>query len=271
MLSQHAVRTPICRPRCTSKWVVVRCWGVRYSCWYVHRGYRLSMRDIIIRQSIRHQQPGRQHPGKGYPAVSVGIPPLGSARCLPCPMFPSPYVPRFMILFPMFPMFPSPYVVTQKCFPVPLLPKLILPSPCVPQYPCFPYSPVPYVSQSICSPVPVLPSPFVSSPYRCSPVRMLPVPMFPQLIHQSPCSPHLFHKRVSHSLYSPNMFPSTYVPQCLCSPNLFPSPYVPPTSLPVPMYVPQSYSTEVFSIPYKYSPNMFPSAYVPQSLCSGSN
>ena len=164
-------------------------------------------------------------------------------------MFTRTYVPRFMILFPIIPMFPSPYVVTQKCFPVPLLPKLILPSLCVPQYPCFPYSPVPYVSQSLCSPVPVLPSPFVSSPYRCSPVRMLPVPMFPQLIHQSPCSPHLFHKRVSHSLYSPNMFPSTYVPQCLCSPNLFPSPYVPPTSLPVPMYVPQSYSTEVFSIP----------------------
>ena len=166
-------------------------------------------------------------------AISISHwPKMGSARCLPGPMFPSPYVPRFMILVPMFPMFPSPYV-TQKYFPVPLLPKLISPSPCVPQYPCFPYSPVPmfpspYVPQSICFPVPI-----DVHQSLCSPG-----PMFPQLIHQS---------------YSTEVFSIPYVP-----PNMFPSPYVPPTSSPVPItYVPQSYSTEVFSIPY-----------VPQCLCS---
>ena len=129
------------------------------------------------------------------------------------PMFPSPYVPRFMILVPMFPMFPSPYV-TQKCSPVLLFPKLTLPSPCVPQYPCFPYSqslcfPVPIVPQSLCSPVPLFPS-----PYRCSPVPMFPsayvlqtcspVCMFPQLIHQSLCSPVLF--------MSTEVFSIPYVP-----------------------------------------------------------
>ena len=185
---------------------------------------------------------------------------MGSARCSPVPMFPSPYVPRFMILVPMF---PSPYV-TQKCFPVPLLPKLTLHSPCVPQYLCFPYSPVPmfpspYVPQFLCSPVHLFPS-----PYRCSPVLML-----PQLVHQPICTPVLFHGSVFHSLCSPNMFPSAYVPkhvpQCLCSPvlmflqlvhqslcypvlfhrsvfhflcypNMFPSPYVPSTSSPVPVF-----------------------------------
>ena len=132
---------------------------------------------------------------------------MGSARCSPVPIFPSPYVSRFMILVPIFPMFPSPYV-TQKYSPVPLFPKLTLPSPCVPQYPCFPYSPVPmfhspYVPQSLCSPVHLFPS-----PYRCSPVPVLPSPY----VHQSLCSPVLFNRSVFHSLYSPNMFPSPDVP-----------------------------------------------------------
>ena len=174
------------------------------------------------------------------------VPTKGSARCLPGPMFPSPYDPRFMILVPMFPMFPSPYV-TQKCFPVPLLPELILHSPCVPKYPCFPYSPAPmfpspYVPQSLCPPVHLFPS-----PYRCSPVPMIPSPYVPQLINQSLCSPLLFHRSVFHSLYSPHRISSPYVPQCLCSPKMFPSPYVPQCLC---------------------SPNMFHSPYVPQSLCS---
>ena len=124
--------------------------------------------------------------------------------CSPVLMFPSPYVPLFMILVPMFPIVPSPDI-TQKCFWVPLLPKLILSSPCVLQHSCFPYSPVPMF------PVPMLPSPYV-----------------PQLINQSLCSPLLFHRSVFHSLYSLNMFPSAYVPQCLRSPvPMFSSPYVP--------------------------------------------
>ena len=86
------------------------------------------------------------------PSPVAPQPYITQSLCSPVPMFPIPYVPRIMILVPMFPMFPRPYV-TQKCFPVPLLPNLTLPSPCVPQYlwllvPMFP--------------VPVLPSPFVS-------------------------------------------------------------------------------------------------------------
>ena len=168
-------------------------------------------------------------------------------------------------------MFPSPYV-PQKCFPVPLLPKLTLPSSCVPQYPCFPYSPAvpmfpsPYVPQSLCSRVHLFPS-----PDRCSPVPMLPVPMFPQLIHQSLCSPLLFH-RSFYSLYSPNMFSSAYVPQTcspvpmfpqlvhqfLCSPCLFHRSVFHSLCSPnmvLSAHVPQS----------PYSSNYFTSSYVPQS------
>ena len=78
-----------------------------------------------------------------------------SARGLPRPLFPSPYVHILMISVPMFPMLPSPYV-TQKCITAPSLPKPISPSPYVPQYPCFPYSPVP-----------LFPSPYVA-PTRTS-------------------------------------------------------------------------------------------------------
>ena len=117
------------------------------------------------------------------------------------PMFPCPYVPRFMILVPMFPMFPGPYV-PQKCSPVPLFPKFILPSPCVPQYPCFPYSPVPMfpipcAPQSICFPVPIN-----VHQSLCSPVTM-----FPKLIHQFPTS-------IPQKFPSP-IFPK-HVPQQCC-------------------------------------------------------
>ena len=160
----------------------------------------------------------------------------GSVRCLPGPMFPSPFVPCCMILVPMSP-----------CSPVPLLPRNVSQSRCSQTYitkslcstvPMFPIFPSPYVSQSLCSPVPVLSNPFVSqsplmflSPLICSPVPMFPkvyspVPMFPQLVHKSLCFPVLFHRNVFHSLCSPT-----------CSPvPMFPSPYVPPTSSPVPMF-----------------------------------
>ena len=103
------------------------------------------------------------------------------------PMFPSPYVPRFIILVPMFPMFPSPYV-SQKCSPVPLFPKLTLPSPCVPvsmfPSPCAPQSicfPVPIdVPQCLCSPN-MFPSPYV-------PPTNSPIPRFPSPIPQK-CFP----------------------------------------------------------------------------------
>ena len=182
----------------------------------------------------------------------------GSARCSPVPMFPSPYVPRFMILVPMFPVFPCPYVPQSLCSPlydispyVSRVPLSLFPqSLCsllydispyvsrVPQSLCYPemfpspVAPQTYITQSLCSPVPMFPifhSPMFPSPYApqplCSPVHLFPspfrcspVPMFPQLIHQSLCSPLLFHKSF-HSLYSPNMFPGAYVPQSLCSPN----------------------------------------------------
>ena len=163
-------------------------------------------------------------------------------------------------------MFPSPYV-PQKCFPVPLFPKLTLPSPCVPQYPCFPYSPVPmfpspYVPQSQCTPVHLFPI-----PCKCSSV-----PMFPKLIHQSLCSPLLFH-RSFHPLYSPNMFPSPYVPQCICSPNMFPSLYVPLTNSPAPMFpspIPQKCSPLPY-VPQTCSPvPMFPSEHMDWGISLGS-
>ena len=161
------------------------------------------------------------------------------------------------------PVFPSTHVsrIPQSlCFPVPMFP-----SPCAPQ--------------SICFPVTI----DVHSPYAP------PVPMFPQLIHQSLCSPPLFHRSVFHSLYSLNMFPSPYVPptsspvpmfhkpipqkcfpflmfpkhvpQCLCSTvPMFHSPYVPPTSSPVPMF-PTPIPQKCFPFP------IFPT-HDPQSLCS---
>ena len=194
---------------------------------------------------------------------------MGSARCLPGPMFPGPYVPRFMILVPMFPMFPSPYV-TQKCFPVQLLPKIILPSPCVRKYPCSPYSPVPmfpspYVpqslcSQSICFPVPIDVHQSLCSPVPISPTNS-PVPMFPIPIPRK-CFPFpIFPKHV----------PQWLCPQCLCSPNMFPIHYVPPTCSPVHMFpspIPQKcflfllFPQHVPHGLYSLVP-MFPSPYVP--------
>ena len=131
-------------------------------------------------------------------------------------MFTRPYVPRFFILVPVshvpqslcYPeMFPSPvatqtYITQSLCSPVPM----------------FPIFPSPYVSQSLCSPVHLF-----SSPYRCSPVPMLPSPYVPQLIHQSLCSPLLFHRSVFHSLCSPTCSPvpifPKHVPQFrVCSP-----------------------------------------------------
>ena len=118
-------------------------------------------------------------------------------------MFTRPYVPQ-SLCSPLYDI--SPYVshVPQslcypEMFPVPLLPKLITQSLCSP-VPMFPIFPSPYVSQPLCSPVPVLPVHLFPSPYRCSPVPMLPSPHVPQLIHQSVCSPFLFHKSVFHSL-----------------------------------------------------------------------
>ena len=143
---------------------------------------------------------GWQH----QPSSNTGSPCI-SAKGV-SPMFTRPYVPQSLCsplydISPYVSHVPSPYV-TQKCFPVPLLPKLILPNPCVPQYPCFPYSPVPmfpspYVPQSLCSSV------HFPSPYRCSPVPMLPSP---------------------------------YVPPTNSPVPMFPSPYVPPTNSPVLMF-----------------------------------
>ena len=104
----------------------------------------------------------------------------------------------------------------------------------------------PYLSQSLYYPL------YDISPY----VSHIPQSLYPPL---------LFHRSVFHSLYSPNIFPSPYVPKCLCSPNMFPSHYVPPTSSPVPMFpspIPQNCFHSLCSL------NMFPSACVPQSLCS---
>ena len=134
---------------------------------------------------------------------------FGVSPMCPSPFFPSPYVPCFMILVPIFPMFPSPYV-TQKYSLVPLFPKLTLPSPCSSPVPMFPIFPSPNVSQSRCSPVPVLPSSFVSQS-SCSPVPMFTNPYVPQS-------------------YSTEVFSIPYIPQT-CSPvPMFPysvsSPYV---------------------------------------------
>ena len=172
----------------------------------------------------------------------------GSAWCLPGPMFPSPYVPRFIILvlvshapqslcYPE--MFPSPvapqtYITQSLCSPVPMFP--IFPIPMFPS---------PYVPQSLCSPVHLFPSPYRCSPVPmfprpipqkcfpfpifpkhvpqslCSPVPMFPkhvlhclcspVPMFLQLVHQPLCPPVLLQRSVFHSLHSPHMIPSLYV------------------------------------------------------------
>ena len=128
-----------------------------------------------------------------------------------------------------FPIFPSSYV-PQKCFS-PITSQtyitLVLPSVFVPQYPYFTYSPVP-VSQSLFSPVHLFPSPNRCWPF---PMRLRPLPMFPQLIHQSLCSPLLFHRSDFHSLYSPYMFHSPYVLHCMFHKH------VPPTSSPVSMFV----------------------------------
>ena len=141
------------------------------------------------------------------------------------PMFPSPYVPRFMILVPMFPMFPSPYV-TQKCYPVPLFPSTHVSH--IPQSLCFPVPmfPSPCAPQSICFPVPINVHQSLCSP----------LPMFPKFT--SPYVPHFYSTEVS-TPYIPQtcspvpMFPSAYVPQT-CSPvHMFPSAYVPQTCSPV--------------------------------------
>ena len=131
---------------------------------------------------------------------------FGVSPMCPSPFFPSPYVPCFMILVPIFPMFPSPYV-TQKYSLVPLFPKLTLPRPCSSPVtdPCFPYSPVPMfhspvVPQSLCSPVHLFPSPHAPQSL-CSPIPMFPgpipqkcfpFPIFPKHVPQSRCSPTVF-------------------------------------------------------------------------------
>ena len=215
----------------------------------------------------------------------------------------------------MFPIYRSPYV-TQRCFPVP---KLILPSPCVPQYPCLPN---PYAPQSLCSPVNLFPSPYrcslvpmFPSPYvppTSSPVPMFPspipqtclpflifpthdsqslcsaVPMFPKyvpqsspysppLVHQSLCSPVLFHRNIFHSFCPPNMFPSPYVPPTRSTVSVFPSPYFPWHS-PIPydrsLYNPQkcfqSYVPQrCYLVPILHSlVPMLCSFFASQSLCS---
>ena len=144
-------------------------------------------------------------------------------------------------------------------------PKLILPSPCVPQFPCFPYSPVPifpspYFSQSLCSPVYLFPS-----PYRCSPV-----PMLPSLYVLPTNSPvHKFLTPIPQRCFPFPKFPK-HVPQSPCSPM----PMFPKTCSPVPMFpqlVPQSLCSPVLfhrSVFHPlYSPHMIPSSYVPQT-CS---
>ena len=132
--------------------------------------------------------------------------------------------------------------------------------------PVYPSAHVSHIPQSLCFPVPMLSSPCALQSI-CFPVPInvhqslcSQVPMFPKLIHQSLCYQLLFH-RSFHPLYSPNMFPSPYVPQCLCSPKMFPSPYDPPTSSAAPMF-PVLFHRSVFHS--LCSPNMFPSPYVPQ-------
>ena len=98
----------------------------------------------------------------------------------------------------------------------------------------------------------MFPSAYV--PQTCSPV-----PKFPELVHQSLCSPVLFQRSVFHSLCSPNMFAS------LCSPinspvRMFPN-SIPQKCFPFPMFpkhVPQSLCSPV---------PMFPK-HVPQSMCA---
>ena len=86
---------------------------------------------------VYSDSPTRSNSMSGYVIVDANILKAyvrspGSARCSPVPMFPSPFVPCFMILAPMFPMFPSPYL-PKKCSPVPMFPS-------------------PYVPQSLCTP-----------------------------------------------------------------------------------------------------------------------
>ena len=133
-------------------------------------------------------------------------------------MFPKPYVPRFMILVPMFPMSPSPYD-TPEMFP-PLRPKThITQSLCspVPMFPIFPSPnvPSPYVPQSLCSPVHGFPDLIdVPSPYV--PPTNSPVPMFPVPIPQK-CFPFpMFPQHDTRCLY---------VSQCLCFTQSLCSPY----------------------------------------------
>ena len=191
-------------------------------------------------------------PVQFLPKLTLSSPCVPQYPCFPYSpvrMFPSPYVPQS--LCPPVHLFPSPY----RCSSVPMLLNPYIPptrSP-VPMYP----SPIPRK----CFPFPMFPKHVLQS--LCSPV-----PMFIQLhvVHQSLYFPVLFHRSVFHSLSSPNMFPSAYVPQCLCSPvTMFPSPYVPPTSSPVPMFpspIPQKFFFHSLCFPH-----MFPSAYVPQT-CS---
>ena len=75
----------------------------------------------------------------------------GTARCLPVPMFPSPYVPYLMMLVPMFPMYPSPYV-PQNDSQSRFSPKL--------HYPVlmFPSIRVSHIPASICFSVPMFPN-----------------------------------------------------------------------------------------------------------------
>ena len=109
--------------------------------------------------------------------------------------------------------------------------------------------PIPYAPQSLCSPVHLFPSPYRYSPVPMFPSPYVPptsspVPLFPSPIPQK-CFPFpIFPTHDSKSLSSPNMFPSPYAPQLvhqsLCSPVLFHRsiliPRVPQTCSTVPMF-----------------------------------
>ena len=90
--------------------------------------------------------------------------------------------------------------------------------------------------------------------------NMFPSPYVPQACSPVPMFPQLVHQSLfSQSKCFPNMFPK-HVPQCPCSPvHMIPSAYVPPTSSPVPMFP--------IPIPQKCFPFIVPTHDL-QSLCS---
>ena len=150
---------------------------------------------------------------------------MGSARCSPIPMFPSPHVSQ-SLCSPLYDI--SPYVshIPQslcypEMFPSPVAPQTYTTQSLCSPVPMFHIFRSPYVLQSLCSPVHLFPS-----PYRCSPVPMLPSPYVPPTNSSVPISTPIpqkipfpiFPKHVPQSLSSPvPMFPK-HVPQSLCSP-----------------------------------------------------